>query len=226
MAIDECNVSQCFLCNHCSKEWRELIALKKKTFVLKKGASIFRQGDPVQGIYFIYEGSAKIHAHWDEEKELIVRFACKGSVVGHRGLGHDPVYPVSATTLEPSKVCYVDHDFFLASLDNNPRLSRSFLEFYEDELPRVEKRMKNLAHMPVKGRVALALLDIADIFGTDEQGTISNATLRQDIASYAGTTYETVFKLMQEFTSSKIISAKGKSITIHQMDALRKMADN
>lgn len=221
MATGKCDVLQCFLCSHCSKHWRELIALKKKTFVLKKGAQIFRQGDRVHGIYFIYEGSAKVHARWDEEKELIVRFAGKGSIVGHRGLGHEPVYPVSATTLEQSKVCFADHDFFLASLDTNPALSGSFLEFYEDELQRAEKRMRHLAHMPVKGRVALALVDIAAIFGTDKHGTVSKSMMRQDIASYAGTTYETVFKLMQEFTRLKIISSAGKQITIHDLKALK-----
>jgi CRP/FNR family transcriptional regulator len=225
VTIGKCDVTQCFLCSHCSKEWRELIALKKKTIILKKGAPIFRQGDAVTGIYFIYEGSAKIHAHWDEQKDLIVRFASKGSIVGHRGLGHDPVYPVSATTLEASKVCYVDHQFFLASLDTNPALTRAFLGFYEDELQRAEKRMKNLAHMPVKGRVALALMEIAETFGTDQNGTIGNNILRQDIASYAGTTYETVFKLMQEFTALNIISTNGKQITISDMNALKNVID-
>ena len=42
---------------------------------------------------------------WSDDKELIIRFAANGAILGHRGLGSKMVYTVSATALEPLVVC-------------------------------------------------------------------------------------------------------------------------
>jgi len=67
--------------------------------------------------------------------------------------------------------------------------------------------------MEVKGRIAGALLEIANLPFT---------ITRQDIASYAGTTYETVFKFLTELTNGKIISTSGKNIRIDDPAHLEK----
>ncbi len=43
---------------------------------------------------------------------------------------------------------------------------------------------------------------------------------RQDIASYTGTTYETLFKMMNEFATENILRFFEKKIAITDMDKL------
>lgn len=86
LSSTKCNQSTCFLCQSVLKGWQPLISLNKKNFEFKKGQQIFKEGDPVKGIYFIYDGKVKVHKYWDEEKEFIVRFANKGDILGHLGL--------------------------------------------------------------------------------------------------------------------------------------------
>ena len=73
---------------------------------------VFKEGDPVTGIYFVYEGKLKIHKRWGDDKELIVRIADKGTIAGHRGLGKNFIYPVSGIAIEPAKVCFINLVFF------------------------------------------------------------------------------------------------------------------
>ena len=190
--------------------------------IFKKGKPIFSEEDPVQGIFFLYEGFVKVHMQWGEQKELILRFAKAGDILGHRGLGGNTLYPISATALDDTKVCYISNDFLEATLRTNPSFTYALMQIYSAELQKAEKRMRDLAHMEVKGRIALALLEIANIFGTDTEKYITVPILRQDIAYYAGTTYETVFKLLTEFIARNIISISGKSIRINDSDVLKR----
>ncbi len=215
-----CNVNTCLLCKLCLKEWIPAVNANRKNFHYKKGEVLFNEGDRVTGIYFIYEGTVKVHKHWGNEKELIVRFAKKGDIVGHRGLGKENFYPVSATALEPVTVCFIDLDFFRASLKVNHNFIYELMMFYAKELQESEKNMRNLAHMPVKGRIAQALLALKDKFGINEEGFIDLALSRQDLASFAGTTYETVFRILNEFMEENIITASGKNIAIINVEAL------
>jgi CRP-like cAMP-binding protein len=216
-----CNLNRCFLCSSCIPEWKEAIAVKKKTFQYKKGRNIFREGEKVQGIYFIYEGSVKIYKQWGDQKQLILRFAKTGDILGHRGLGGDDVYPITATAMDDTKTCFIPNDFLEATLKTNPSFTYKLMHFYAHELQRAEKRMRDLAHMEVKGRIADALLELASVFGQDTQKYIATSITRQDIASYAGTTYETVFKFFNELTAAKIISTTGKNIKINSSNKLK-----
>ena len=217
----ECNLSSCFFCSHCSEGWKELTGLKKTTIFFKKGKTIFHEGEKVKGIYFIYSGAVKVHKKWLDKKELIIRFAKGGGVIGHRGLGSAKVYPVSATALEDSLICFIGNDFFETSLNNNPSLTYQFMQLYADELQKAEGRMRNLALMEVKGRIAETLLELSDVFGTGKNKYIAVPVSRQDIAAYAGTTYETVFKFLRTLIQDKVISVSGKSIRLNNADKLK-----
>ena len=72
--------------------------------------------------------------------------------------------------------------------------------------------MRDLAHMEVKGRIASALIDMITKFGINRDGNIAIALSRHDIASYAGTTYETLFKLFNELKKENLIATSGKFI--------------
>lgn len=209
-----CDLKSCLLCKLCLKEWIAAVEVQRQNFSFKKGETIFNEGDRVTGIYFIYEGVVKVHKHWGKEKELIVRFAKKGDIVGHRGLGKENFYPVSATALEPTTVCFIDLDFFRASLKVNHDFIYELMMFYAKELQESERNMRNLAHMPVKGRIAQSLLSLKEKFGVSEDGFLNITLSRQDIASFAGTTYETVFRILNEFIAENIIVVEGKDLAI------------
>jgi CRP/FNR family transcriptional regulator len=215
-----CDLKSCFLCKRCLPEWLPAIDANRKTFYYKKGELIFREGEEVKGIYFVYRGKVKVHKKWGEEKELIIRFAQKGDIFGHRGLGHDNHYPISATAIEPVQVCYIDLDFFQSTLKINYEFIYQLLLFFADELQESERKMRNLAHMQVKGRIAQALVALRDKFGVTVDGFIDVSLSRQDLASYAGTTYETVFRIINEFTEDQLVRTEGKSIAILDADRL------
>lgn len=208
-----CDLKSCSFCKQCLPEWLPAVETNRKTFQVNKGETIFREGEQMTGIYFIYEGAFKVHKQWGD-KELIVRFAKKGDIVGHRGLGDEPIFPVSGTALEPSVVCFIELEFFMSSLKINHEFLFQLMMFFAEELKVSERRMRNLAHMTVKGRVAQALLTLLDKFETNEDGFINLTLTKQDLASYTGATYETVFRVLTELAGDQVIKLSGKNIGI------------
>jgi len=221
--MKECNLEKCFLCSNTVPEWREAINLHKQNLRFKKGEVIFSEGQPVTGIYFVYSGTAKVHKKWGNDKELIIRFAADGSILGHRGLGSKMVYGVSATAVEPLVVCFVDIRFFEASLKTNNKLSYKLMVLFAEELDISERKMRDLAHMPVKGRLAQALLSLEEQFGLNKDGCINLELSRQDLAAFAASTYETVFRVIVELTKEKLVTVSGKQIRIIDRNKLAEL---
>jgi CRP-like cAMP-binding protein len=218
-----CDLKSCFLCKRCLKEWLPAIDANRKNFVVKKGEVIFNEGEPVSGIYFVYTGKVKVHKKWGSEKELMVRIAQSGAILGHRGLGDQTIYPVSATALEAGVVCYIDMEFFKTTLKVNNNFTTDLMMFFASELQISERKMRNLAHMPVKGRVAQSLITFKQQFGITPQGFINIELTRQDLASYTGATYETVFRTINELIAEQLITASGKRIAIVNETLLQKL---
>jgi len=209
------------LCRNILPEWRELVKLKREVLTIKKGAAAFKQGDQVQGIYFILEGKFKIHMTWGS-KTYIARLAKDGDILGHRGFGLDQTYPITATALEDSTLCFVQLELFQTLLRTNIQLSNELLWLFADELKLTERRMRHLAHMSVKGRIAESLLLIRKTFQEKEDGSLGYALPRKDIADLAGTTYETVIRALNDFVSEELIKLHGKDIFLLNPTGLEK----
>src|SRR6202012_3048431 len=222
----ECDLKSCFLCSSCIPSWLPAIATHKTNISVKKGQEIFKEGDKVEGIFFVFSGKVKVHKRWDEDKELILRFAKKGDILGHLGLGNDPVYPVATTAIEESVVCYIDIPFFEATINVNPKFTYALLKLFANELQESEKRANTLIHMPVKERIALALLNLKRQFGVDDEEVIALDITRQDLSSYAAVSYETLFKVIQEFLQLNIIQVSKKSFRLLNENYLYELVNN
>lgn len=213
------------MCKFCLKEWLPAVAANKKNFIVKKGKQVFKEGDIVTGIYFVNTGTIKVHKKWDAEKELVLRFARQGDIVGHLGLGNVDLYPVSATAIEDTLVCYIDMAFLESTITVNNNFVIKLMRFFANELQESEKRMRNLAHMPVKGRLAQSLINLKDQFGVNEKGCINIELTRQDLSSFTGAAYESLFRTINDLTIEGIIEITGKSILIKDEKMLLRLTE-
>ena len=184
--------------------------------------TIFEEGDIVKGIYFILHGKVKIFMSWGSQKVNIVRLAGDGQILGHRGYGLDSIYPVSAVALEDTEVCFIDNQLFWTLVKTNPDLHLELTTFYADELKRTEQHLKHMACSPVKCRVAEALIIIKEAYGISDDGKLNYPLMRKDMAALAGTTYETVVRMLTELKEDKMIDLNGKNIQIKDQEALIK----
>ncbi|WP_293944638.1 MULTISPECIES: Crp/Fnr family transcriptional regulator [unclassified Sphingobacterium] len=215
----------CLMCRYVLKDWLGQIDLHRKQIKVKKGEQFIAEGEAVHGIYFVQSGLIKVHRNLGD-KDIIVRFAKEGDIVGHRGVSSEQaVYPISATALEPTQLCFVDLPFFMSTLRINSELSYQLMLFYADELQLSEQKMCNLVQLSVKNRLAWSLLLLHRIFGAGaSDGYIGLALSKKDLASYVGTTYETFYRMLGELVAMGAITVDGKKIFIKDFKQLNRLA--
>lgn len=221
-----CDLKNCFFCKHSAASSITSIATNSQQFTFKKREVIFREGEPTSGIFFLTGGQVKIHRQWGRNKELIIHFCREGDILGYRGMGAGRFFTVTATALEPCTACYISLEVFEHALKTDHQLTYNFLHFYLDELRITEKRMADLAHLDVRGRVANTLLMLGEKFGIDGTGVLNVQLKRQDMAAYAGTTYETFFRVMDQLAKENLIRVTGKSIQLLDTDVIRQYGLN
>lgn len=202
------------MCRHMIVDWEEVVNLKRQVVKVKRGERFIKEGDVASGVYFVQEGVVKVHKRWGE-KESIVRFAKKGDIVGHRGLSHAPsVFPISATAMESSVLCFVPIDFFKSLLKANPVLTYELLMFFADELQVSEQKVTNQVQLSVKGRLAWSLLKLEEKMGLDARGYIAISLSKADLAAYVGSAYESVHRMFAELQGEGIVEADSRSIKV------------
>ncbi|WP_313266415.1 Crp/Fnr family transcriptional regulator [Sphingobacterium sp.] len=223
--VNTCDHS-CLMCRYVLPDWLGQIDLHRKNIKLKKGEQFITEGQSVKGIYFVQSGLIKVHRNLGD-KETIVRFAKKGDIVGHRGISTEQtVYPISATTLDITQLCFVELPFFLSTLRINPELSYRLMLFFADELHLSEQKMTQLTQLPVKNRLAWSLLLIYRIFGEkNTKGYIGLSLSKKDLSSYVGTTYETVYRVLGELIDLEVIAMDKKNIFIKNFQLLHDLSE-
>jgi len=219
-----CPNRNCSLLNCCDDNWVSFINDNKTVLHCKKGHHIINEETPVNGIYFILSGKVKVYKTGLGNKKQIIRLARNGDIVGHRGINRK-FWPISATAIEDSFICFISNENFEKVVMSNPKLGYQMVLFFSDELFRSEEIVKNLSSLMVREKVAYALMKISEsypVFGNKIQEILLS---RQDIAELAGTTKEQVSKHLNEFVKENIISFEGKRILVNNFKQLEIIAN-
>lgn len=212
-----------FLKQYCTPEWQEFVEFYKTIKEFNEDTLIFKEGEPVNGLYIINKGKVKVFTTEADGKENIIRLAADGELVGHRGFGGNWVYPVSAKTYEKTITTFIPLNIFNTVAKANTEFTYHLMMFFAEELRYSEQKMMQI---PVKNRIAKAILMNYTVFGANSKDTtkISYTISRKDYASIVNTTYETVIRVLSELNKENIIELQGKAIRITNFEALSRLS--
>jgi CRP/FNR family transcriptional regulator len=173
-------------------------------------------------MYMIEKGRVKVFSNYTKDIEVVIRFATDGQTLGHRGLGDDGVFPITAEALTETSVNILPLNIFEDLLRNNNEFCYYFMMFMAEELRVTERQRKNLLNMTVRQRVAKAIKMNVEAFGFSEEDPklLSFTITRKDISSLANTTYESTVRSLSELQSENVIEIVGKKLRVIDSDKL------
>lgn len=217
---ETCNSQACIVRKFCSTEWKIFLTKYKSTFLFPAGTKIFAKGDRVEGIFCVYSGFIKVY-EFDERSEKIVDLIKGGEILGYRGLGSiNKYYYVSAEALSDCEVTFYPMDIFRLAIEANKELAFYIIDLLATKLNKMEYRANTCTNIPAKEKVEFAIRDMIHSYGVDENedNRLKFTLARKDIASLAGTTYETVIRVLNSLDKKKQIKLEGKEISILDLD--------
>jgi len=112
---------------------------------------------------------------------------------------------------------------FIKLLEKHPRIALRLLEELTRRLRKADERIESLALLDVTGRLTGILLQLADEKGkdTDSGILIRSRPTHQELANMAGTTRETVTRVLKQLEFKEYISMSGKDITIRDPERFK-----
>jgi CRP-like cAMP-binding protein len=199
------------------------IADCKTSYTVKKGETVFDEGDALNGIYCIKDGICKLSKLSDNGKDQIVKLVKKGELLGQRSLISEESTNLSAVAVEDMQVCFIPKQEILQFFNENNQFSLNMMKSVCGDLKDADDNMVNLAQKTVKQRLAETLLKLESDFGIHEDGSLKIQLSREEIAGMIGTATESCIRLLSEFNKEGWISLQGKKITLSNKKELQRL---
>ena len=170
---------------------------------------LFLAGDPGDGCYRLEEGLLKVSMLSPTGAERILAILGPGSIVGDMAMIDGRPRSASVSALRECKLSFVSRAAFESVATKNPEIYKHLLNVLAARLRDTDQVVAAGTFLPVKGRVARALLDLAKAFGKEVDGgriVIRQKLSQSDVAAMAGIARENVSRILNEWMRMKLVT--------------------
>ena len=192
----------------------------------RKGQVIFVEGEPGDRLYVIVEGKVTLGHGAGDGRETLLAVLGPGEMFGELSLFDPGRRTATATALTDAVVLGLGRDSLRPWLTGRPEVAEKLLQALAQRLRRTEDAMADLVFSDVPGRVAKALLELADKFGVvrDSEMYVEHDMTQEELAQLVGASRETVNKALAEFVNRAWLRVEQRSVTILDIERLQRRA--
>ena len=202
-AIDE-------LLRHC-----EILQFPKKGIIIKTG-------ETAETLYYLIKGSVKVTVLDENENEVVLTYLNAGDFIGEIGMFYQVKHRVARvrarTPCELAGIKYQKLEQLFSSKlkDYQSDILTAIGLQLAQRLLKTTRRVTQLAHMDVSGRVARILLDLCrePEAMSHPEGTQLHIS-RQELGRMAGCSRETVGRILKAMAEDGMIEASGMDIVVY-----------
>ncbi len=219
-----CPVSKDGLFCHLSPASLAELDAIRQIAIYPKGSVLFVETEAPRGIFILCSGCAKLSTSSPTGREVILRLAERGEVLGLSAVMSNVPYGLTAETLEPCQVNFLPRTDFLRLLERQAEVARRVAQHLSSELHTAYTQVRRMALAPT-ARIKLAglLLDWARAKGEPtERGIRFRLPLtHSEMGELIGASRETVTRLLGEFQRTGILQVKGNAFLLTQLARLQ-----
>src|ERR1700730_14522790 len=190
--------------------------------------TLFLAGDKGDGCYRVEEGLLKASVGAPNGSERILGILGPGSVIGELSMIDGAPRSASVTALRDSKLYFVSQADFDAIGKSSPEIYRDVMKMLAGRPRDTIDALSASSFLSVKGRVARALLNLAEAFGKDVGNgriLIRQKVNQSDMAAMAGIVRENVSRALKDWTEHSMVSRLAGYYYLEKKDAIQNEAE-
>jgi len=166
--------------------------------------------------FVIRRGSVKITRVSEDGREVILAMLGESDFFGEMSLLDGETRSANSIALENSEVMMLRRRDFLEILEKYPKIAICLLTELARRIRKSDQQIESLSLTNAQHRIGVTLLRLAEELGTIRKGVVlvSRLPYQQDIANMAGTSRETVSRMMRLLEEKEMIQRRGHSLSI------------
>jgi len=206
--------------------WAEEFQAIKHSFRCGPRQTVFYEGHACVGLYVLCSGRVKLSRTSVTGHRRIVGLLDAGEVIEKHAFREQTLHEVTCETLEPSQICLIEREPYLALLRRNSGVALRLLGLLSSEVNRQLDQLDRLAFMTARQRLAKLLMEMNHRFGAgkNEEQPVGIALTREEVAEMTGVAVETAIRLLAAFRREGLVGVAGRHITLLQLERLARIA--
>ena len=201
-------------------------ALKARMVEVKvsKGQVLFNEGDSGDRLYIVTDGKIKLGIKSIDGRENLLAVLGPGEMFGELSLFDPSPRTATATALTDAKLLGLGQEDLNLWLAEHPEVAKHLLRALAQRLRRTWEAVGDLVFSDVPGRVAKALSELAQKFGTrNNDGLhVAHDLTQEELAQLVGASRETVNKALADFSTRGWVRLEARAVVILDEDRLNK----
>lgn len=179
--------------------------------------------DNANQLVIVAQGAAKVYQLAANGKEQLLRVLDAGDFEGEKNLFAIANQDLYVETLKNSTVCTLSAHDFQPLLEKYPSIAWKLLQSNATKIAALERQNQLLNHDLIEQRLATYLLDLSKARG---ETTFTLPMKLKELASFLGTTPETISRKFKQFEKDGLIVKDKKAIKLLQMAQLQNLRDS
>jgi CRP/FNR family transcriptional regulator, cyclic AMP receptor protein len=193
---------------------------------IPRGRVVFHEGEPGDSLYIVLDGKIKLGRKSPDGRENLVAVLGPSDQFGELSLFDPGPRMSTATAVTDARLARMTKPALRTWITDRPEIAERLLHVIARRLRRTEHMLADLIFTDVPGRVAKALLQLAQRFGSLENGNlrVTHDLTQEELAQLVGASRETVNKALADFAARGWLRLEGKSVVILERDRLTRRA--
>ena len=206
-----------------SEESVEPVASRLETVTLPRGRVVFNEGEPGDSLYIVLQGKIKLSRRAPDGRENVLAVMGPSDQFGELSVFDPGPRTATATAVTDVKLAKMPQAVLRPWLEAHPEIGERLLHVLARRLRRTNDSLSDLVFSDVPGRVAKALLDLADRFGrpATDGVLVAHELTQEELAQLVGASRETVNKALAEFVQRGWLRLEARAVVILDMQRLR-----
>lgn len=191
----------------------------------RRSQILFFEGGVGQHVFALHAGLVKVVKSLENGKDRITRVLFPGELFGLEALT-ETTYPLTAVTLRDCEICAASRDEFMEFLHANPDVALGMVRFLVGEVARVRTHVTDMSFKDAHMKVATLILSLisSETPTPAETHSLTLPFSRQEISEILELSPETVSRMLSAFRREQVLEARGRRVTIHDLEKLRTSA--